>query len=546
MRPDYLIRASLLSFLALLCPGLLAAPDAGDCAALVDQHLTADQIGLPTSGALIRSARTKTDEAGSAYCELTGAIFPLRYTAPEIRFQLNLPDNWNTKTLHFGGGGFNGTVVTGTGHYTKQPESELTPLQRGYMTYGSDSGHQSAERFDGRFLLEPEALANFGHQQLKKVHDVAMWSVKTYYGRASTHNYFIGGSQGGHEAFDVVQRYADDYDGVVAAYPAHNLLLLHLSALRYARALMSDAGAGWLDPASAKGFVSHVYARCDPLDGLSDGIISNPDACYRSTSDLRRIDAANPLLCNEALNAAKPCLTGRQLQTLLTMNAEYRLPFALYVDDDHQAVFPRWTPFEGSTFFDGGFPNLGGEGPDQALQAMPAEATPRYAIAGDLAMDIFSEFDPLNYAARIRELAPMYTANSVDIDRFINAGGKLLFYHGAVDDFIPVHSSIDYFLRLRTRYGASRLDDSVRFYVIPGMGHVSGPFNARIPMLDTLEAWVERGVTPADLVAIEHNDVGADRTRPVCRYPAWPRYSGSGDPDTASSFICTIEKSGSE
>jgi len=48
------------------------------------------------------------------------------------------------------------------------------------------------------------------------------------------------------------------------------------------------------------------------------------------------------------------------------------------------------------------------------------------------------------------------------------------------------------------------------------------------------------------LVAIEHNDVGADRTRPVCRYPAWPRYSGSGDPDTASSFICTIEKSGSE
>ena len=28
-------------------------------------------------------------------------------------------------------------------------------------------------------------------------------------------------------------------------------------------------------------------------------------------------------------------------------------------------------------------------------------------------------------------------------------------------------------------------------------------------------------------------------SRPLCVYPAYPRYKGSGDPDAASSFVCT-------
>ena len=67
----------------------------------------------------------------------------MTYSAPDIEFQVNLPSDWNGKSLQLGGGGFNGRVITGLGHYAKQPASEETPLARGYVTLGSDSGHKS-------------------------------------------------------------------------------------------------------------------------------------------------------------------------------------------------------------------------------------------------------------------------------------------------------------------------------------------------------------------------------------------------------------------
>jgi len=63
-------------------------------------------------------------------------------------------------------------------------------------------------------------------------------------------------------------------------------------------------------------------------------------------------------------------------------------------------------------------------------------------------------------------------------------------------------------------------------------------FNARISSLDYLEAWVERGQAPDELLAVDENAATAGRTRPVCHYPAWPRYNGRGDVNSAESFTC--------
>jgi feruloyl esterase len=175
------------------------------------------------------------------------------------------------------------------------------------------------------------------------------------------------------------------------------------------------------------------------------------------------------------------------------------------------------------------------------LQWLPGEATPKYAIARDPSIDVLGAFEPRRYAARIAELATDISANSVDLDRYRDTGGKLIFFHGMVDDYISVYSSIQYFERLAARYPTRKLDTFVRFYTIPGMGHRSGPFNARIAMLDYLTAWVERGHAPDQLVAVDANEPGRARTRPVCRYPAWPRYRGRGDPDIAGSFECVSD-----
>jgi len=518
-------------------PKLASLNAAQACAALNGLKIPASGIGLGTTGATIFATElvraNARDNSNGEFCQVKGNIHPVTYSAPDIEFQVNLPSDWNGKSLQLGGGGFNGRVITGLGHYAKQPASEETPLARGYVTLGSDSGHKSRlPGFDGSFFLYEEALRNYGHEQIKKTHDVAMHLVQARYGTASQYNYIIGGSQGGHEAFDAVQRYPDDYNGAVAGYTAHNVVMLHLSANRYARALLANNGA------SCESYVGAVYAACDDLDRAEDGIISNVEACLEETEDFRLTTSDNPIRCDSGADTSDRCLSDAQIEALNVLDTPYDLGFSVFADDELTSVFPKWTPFEGSTFMDGGSTNLGREGPQQALQYGPGDATPRYAIAQDLTLDTMNDFDPGQYAGRIGELVELISANSVNIDRFRDNGGKLIYFHGRVDDFIPVYSSIQYWERLQQRYDEEALSDFVKFYTIPGMGHVTGVFNARLSSLDALEAWVERGQAPGELVASDANQATAGRTRPVCHYPEWPRYNGRGDINSAENFSC--------
>jgi pimeloyl-ACP methyl ester carboxylesterase len=522
-------------------PSVANLSSAEACASFENISIPSFAIELPTSGATILSAElinSNTPENNNGeYCKIMGAIHPVSYNAPDINFEVNLPTNWNGKSLQFGGGGFNGSLVTGLEHYTRQPATEQTPLARGYVTLGSDSGHQSSAAFDGSFLLSDEALRNFGHEQIKKTHDVAMLLIQSRYGTQPQYNYFIGGSQGGHEAFDAAQRYPDDYHGIVAAFPAHNLVMLHLAANQYARALLANNGQSWLSPAKVSAFTAAVYEACDSLDGVEDGIISNTNACITATSDFKLYTQQNPVRCNEGADTGNSCLSDAQIQALNVQDEPYDLGFSVFADDEGNSIFPKWTPFEGSTFFDGGFPNLGGDGPESSLQSTPGDATPKYAIAQDLTLDTMNDFDPAKFAGRINELVELMSANSVNLDRYQENGGKLIYFHGLVDDFIPVYSSIQYWERLQGRYDEATLSEFVRFYTIPGMGHATGPFNARLSTLDVLEDWVERGSKPETLIATDTNQATENRSRPVCHYPEWPRYIG-GDPNNANSFTC--------
>ena len=512
------------------------------CRQIEGFSIPAGLIALPTSGAVITATtmvgRTDEGNVNGEFCKVLGAIHPVTNNAPDINFEVNLPTTWNGKSLQFGGGGFNGSLITGLEHYRRQPSSEETPLARGYVTYGSDSGHQSDIPFDGRFFLNDEALRNYGHEQIKKTTDVAQLLIKARYGSDASFRYFIGASQGGHEAFDAAQRYPEDYDGVVAAYPAHNVVMLHLSANEYAKALHANDGASWINPAKVATLTSAVYARCDKLDGAGDGIISNVPACQEATARLRLMNAENPIRCADGMDTGDDCLSDAQIEALVVMDTPLDIGFSIFPDDEGNSIFPKWTPFEGSTFFDGGFHNLGADGPEQALQFMPGDATPRYAIARDVTLDTINDFDPRQWAGRISDLAHLISANSVNLDAFRRKGGKLIFFHGSVDDFIPPFSSIEYYERLQKRYGQAELDEFVRFYLIPGMGHVTGPFAAYLPTLDHLEGWVERNVAPGELIAIDENETTAGRTRPVCRYPQWPKYAGSGALSRADSFEC--------
>ena len=57
-----------------------------------------------------------------------------------------------------------------------------------------------------------------------------------------------------------------------------------------------------------------------------------------------------------------------------------------------------------------------------------------------------------------------------------------------------------------------------------------------------LEQWVEHGIAPDQIIAYKVTNGVTAFSRPVCPYPALPRYSGVGDTTKASSFTCIADR----
>ena len=69
---------------------------------------------------------------------MLGQIAPSDPKAPPIKFQVNLPMEWNGRSLQYGGGGFNGVLITGLALPPASPFGTPSPLARGFVTYGTD------------------------------------------------------------------------------------------------------------------------------------------------------------------------------------------------------------------------------------------------------------------------------------------------------------------------------------------------------------------------------------------------------------------------
>jgi len=173
---------------------------AGACSPLVGRTIPAEEIGLPSGAARIETAvlMAATAAAGTApalpeYCRLVGSIAPRGPGADPIRFQLNLPTRWNRKAVMVGGGGFNGSLVTGLAPLRDAAPGQPHPLAQGYATFGTDSGHDGAAYAatdPAKFALNDEMFLNFAHQSYKKVKDVAHRAMAAYYGSLPVRQYF--------------------------------------------------------------------------------------------------------------------------------------------------------------------------------------------------------------------------------------------------------------------------------------------------------------------------------------------------------------------
>ncbi len=545
------------SVLAGLWPALSAAEPAAEACARLKDAIPANSIGLPNGGATIDSATLMPATAIAAaelpfgppppylsvipatpeYCKLVGAIAPVDPKAPPIRFQVNLPSDWNGSSVQFGGGGFNGLLITGLGLPPLSRADHASPLAQGFVTYGTDSGHQNAPGVPLQaFALNDEALTNFSYAAYKKVRDAAVVLMQRRYGRAPTKLYYVGFSEGGREGLTMAQRYPNDFDGILSGVPVINWVALQAAGTRAGAAQLSG---GWLDPGKVKLVADAVLTACDQLDGLADGIVSNYEGCKKAFDETK-------LAC-PASGAADTCLSPAQSNAVKAIHSPVALTFALangvqaypgwgFGGEAAQGTGPvgGWVAWQTGT----GAPTLP-PGPTSSRAWLYGSGAVQYFFARDPNFDA-AKFDPLQFEARMKEVSALMDSTNPDLSAFAAHGGKLIMYENMADYAQSPYAGIAYYTSVIGKMGAPNAQSFSRLYVIPGADHMGAGAPASVDLLDVLTAWVEQDKAPGDLVVVRQQTkapfeiVGA---RPMCQYPAYPHYQG-GDVSKAESFQC--------
>jgi feruloyl esterase len=479
-------------------------------------------------------------------------------TARPINFRVWLPASWNHRAAQQGGSGMNGSIpdLTGRG-YTIGGKS---PAQLGFVTYGSDSGHQGGSATD--WTLNEEAIRNLGYLQLKKTHDAAMVLIERMYSERPRYNYFTGTSQGGREALTVAQRYPADYDGVVANVPivSFSTLMLAPELIR----IQEKPLANWVTREKVNAIRGEFMRQCDGLDGAVDGVINNYMAC-RAIFDVsqgppdrhpwaskRCPDNIDP---DPADTSAVACLTDGQISTLEFVYRRYIFssPLANGVESFGMWL-PNTDPSGSGLIATTRFREQEGASADAPMHAHLGVL----GVTGFLMRDVTA--NPLGYVEggplgqRRQDLSAALDSTNADLSAFVKRGGKMIVTIGTNDTLASPGAQLDYYQSVIDTMGRTVVDGFARFFVIPQVGHgLSGtvyqtagdgktvepaPIASQYERFAYLTGWVERGEAPAMSLTVRSQD--AQRTMPLCSYPAYPRYvSGAGS--EAASYTCAVQ-----
>jgi len=505
------IALGLSSLVALHAAATGAAPLLGLRTGNGGTPLTAARACAVLSGRTIGNARLAAllvpAAAGApTYCKVSGLI------APALKFEFRLPDRWNGKLYYGGGGGYDGVM----------PPLVVAPLTEGYAEVVSNGGHDG-DGMSAAFIADnPRAAELFGSQSVPTVMRAALKILTVVYGRPPARSYFEGCSTGGQEALMAVQRNPGLFDGVIARAPGFNWVGLMGQFHHIAEALNAPGAA--FSPAKTALLARHVRNVCDDLDGIRDGIVSNPSACTAKLLDIPS------LRCRGGKDTGNTCLSDAQLAVVKAWTANLSYGGGAYYAKGHSLTgnendpnnFGLWASGSGDVRKGGAY--------------IMQDSTVKYYLAHDPKADSlrYSPWDRDRKA--IDRMAALNDATDPDIRPFISRGGKLIVWQGGADAALSVNSTIYYMAQMRNAVGASNAAASTRLYIAPGVNHCGGgPGADETDLLVALDRWVTKGAAPATLTAVRRNAEGAiAETRPLCRYPRYPRYVGPvGSPAAA-------------
>lgn len=476
------------------------------------------------------------------HCAIHGTITTHGKAAPDgsARFAMQLPDNWAQRFFFMGVGGNAGTL-----NPSVNPTDRREALTKGYATIVQDSGHVG-NGTGADWLEKPHGkrdTAKIVDFDYRAAHDATVAGkvlARAYYGAPVKHAYFDGCSTGGRMAMMEAERYPSDFDGIIGGDPAMDYYS-YLLRMAVQKAALSSPAA-YLSQDTLTMVDRLVTAKCDALDGATDGLVQQPLVCPVKAEDL---------ICKAG--ATTECLTPEQAAVLHTYTGGLR-------DRHGHMLYPGWAITNLSGPRGASHWNLGDKAPDLKDPEAPWGDDPKEAPRGwvyarqaisywlgmgpqqqMLALDI----DPVTgivgdklLALSDKTFGPAETKDPAKMLPFIKQGRKFIFYHGTSDPAIPAARTIIFYYQLAelTHGSASK---NVRLFLVPGMQHCSGGVGPdQFDTLTALENWVEQGKPPDAIPATTKPDAPLQHALPLCPYPRQARYSGQGDVAHASNWTC--------
>src|SRR3954462_1563510 len=490
----------------------LASASAVAHAALTCAQLTSvtSEASTITAAALVPANTTVNGVTPTVpFCRAQGTARPSPDS--EIKFEVWLPPtaaDWTGRMKVNGTGGYAGAT----------PYARLAQdIGDGFVTAGSNMGHDGGESADWT-LGHPEKVKDWGLRAHYFVATAAKTLSKAFYDQAVLFSYFEGCSNGGRQAMMMAQNYPELFDGIVAGAPSMFYPDLLFWLLWTGKTLSQVQGQPAVSLAKRQLVTQRVLQKCDGVDGLVDGQITNPRACVFD------------------INSMGP---GRAGDGTLTA-AELAVAKAMYAGTTSESGQQRYTGanFGSEADWDQNFADNGGYGPFIGHFVYSVLSPPF-----DWRRDI--NFSTVYDQAKVA-LTPITAAPSPDISAFVNRGGKLIHYHGLNDSVVPPDGSIAYlhaltqFEKLRHLPKATfdqqiekltpqtvvateqaflkQVQDYHRLFLLPAVGHCGGSTgpssmgggapeppaayrNAEHHVVSAAIKWVENGVAPEKIIA---------------------------------------------
>ncbi len=494
------------------------------------------------------------------HCRVTGEM--LRRTSAvdgksyAIGFEMRLPKNWNGRYYYQANGGIDGSVSTAAGALGGGPITGA--LAQGFAVMSSDAGHSNAAVGGPAFGIDPQARLDYGYQAEAKLLPTAKEVIRQAYGKGPDRLYYGGCSNGGRHALVAAARYGDQYDGFLAGAPGYNLPKAAVAnifgAQRY-RSISDDptsitsANLATAWTAAERSLVSQaVLSKCDALDGASDGMVQDTAACqaaFNLQSDVPTCGGARDGTCLTAAQKGviAEIFAGPKTSAGAAVYASF--PF----DSGHGTAGVANWEFNASVQLDPGAVGLIFKVPPLSGASTAAElATWALTTSIDSMVQEINATDATYTESAMSFMTP---PNPTNLAKVKNRGGKIMVYHGVSDAIFSIDDTTVWYEGVARNNGGNAANFA-RFFRVPGMGHCSGgPAADQFDMLSQLVAWVEQGQAPETVLATArgagnaggvNGDLpagwSATRTRPLCPYPKVARYKGSGDVESADSFVC--------